>query len=430
MSSSSLISISEAKAYIGKPISALPVPSFIIDKSIIDSNAGLMKDKLNTIEQALGKPLAFRPHIKTLKTVEVTRAALAGISKRVVASTLAEIRGVRELVESGEVNDILYGVPIGASKVAEIAHLQKEYDALSRKGNGSGCSLSVFVDHPDQLTYLSADATWNIFVKTDSHDNRAGVPIDSEEFTQILTTIKATPRFSLLGFYVHAGTSYGSESLDQARTHVERELITLSTARDKARSFFGEQGLGGLTLSFGATPTAHAVSQPDVASYLLDTSGANQADQFELHAGNFVALDLQQVSTSLCETSQIAGYVQSEIISRYPHRGPHPDRGGEYLINAGVLALTREPGRLGGLAHAKGHEGWKVTRVSQEHGILAYEGNGHEGVETKVEGPWKIGDRVLLYPQHMCISSAMHLLYFIVDGGETVVDVWQPWKGW
>lgn len=441
---SALTNLELAKSYIGKSIKDLPVPAFVLDKSLIKSNAQRMHSKLKTIGD-IHHGLGFRPHVKTLKTVEVTREALGnGATNCVVASTIAEIRGLKPLVQDGSVCDILYGVPVGKSHVQELATISQVF----KKVAPGSFELRVFIDHPDQLDFLldlGQDHTtpWSVFIKTDSQDNRAGVPIESTEFKQIVSRIRDNPtRLELFGFYVHAGTSYNAEDLESARRHLQRELTTIYAAAATARQIMNtdfESGsssssffTGTFTLSFGATPTAHALSHPDITSIVQSQSAPKYNDKLELHAGNFVALDLQQASSNLADSANIAGWVESEIVSYYGNTR------NEYLLNAGVLALTREPGRWGGFAYVKGMPGWKVTRVSQEHGILSYEGepktkntnDDDKNEQHEIKMPWKLGDRVSLYPQHMCITSAMHKLYFIVDGGETIVDIWEPWRFW
>jgi D-serine deaminase-like pyridoxal phosphate-dependent protein len=77
------------------------------------------------------------------------------------------------------------------------------------------------------------------------------------------------------------------------------------------------------------------------------------------------------------------------------------------------------------------HGGWQVSRISQEHGILLW--NGPKDDERKA--PLKVGQRVRIWPNHSCIAGACFDYYFIVDsrnkGREgVVVDVWPRWRGW
>ncbi|KAK4497620.1 hypothetical protein PRZ48_010273 [Zasmidium cellare] len=131
--------------------------------------------------------------------------------------------------------------------------------------------------------------------------------------------------------------------------------------------------------------------------------------------------DLQQLATGTITRKDLAMTVIAEVCSVYEDRK-------EVLINAGVLALTREPGDIPGLACVRGteHEGWIVDRVSQEHGILVYAGS----KESLVEGACKIGDKLELDVQHTCIVGAMYRWHFITDEDGIVRDVYIPWKWW
>ena len=136
----------------------------------------------------------------------------------------------------------------------------------------------------------------------------------------------------------------------------------------------------------------------------------------------------------------------------------YPDRGAngttEALINAGTLALGREPvtdkGKVPGqdysgwglLMHWGGvdtpapgpefprvHGGWQVGRISQEHGILVWKGKKEDVM------PLRYGQRVRVWPNHSCIAGAGYDWYLIVDSRkkgreDEVVDVWPRWRGW
>ena len=131
--------------------------------------------------------------------------------------------------------------------------------------------------------------------------------------------------------------------------------------------------------------------------------------------------DLQQLSTGTIDEIDLAMTVIADVCSIYAERN-------EGLINAGVLALTREPGKIPGFARVRGLKGqsWIVDRVSQEHGILS-----HVGIDgVPAENTWKVGDKVELDVQHACIVGAMHGWHFITDEKDIVCDVYYPWKWW
>jgi len=137
--------------------------------------------------------------------------------------------------------------------------------------------------------------------------------------------------------------------------------------------------------------------------------------------GTVIYNDLQQLATATIDSSRLAMTVIAEVCSVYGERN-------EALISAGVLALTREPGHFSGIARVRdaARRGWLVGRVSQEHGILVYEG----GEGQRAEDVWRIGDKVELDVQHTCIVGAMYGWHFITDEAGIVRDIYYPWKWW
>lgn len=94
-------SLQHHASFIGQHVSNLPTPGLVISKSVVEQNIA----RLHNDVEATG--LAFRPHVKTLKSLEVTRMMLGdGKHKKIVASTLAEIRGVLPLVEEGVLEEV------------------------------------------------------------------------------------------------------------------------------------------------------------------------------------------------------------------------------------------------------------------------------------------------------------------------------------
>lgn len=102
----------------------------------------------------------------------------------------------------------------------------------------------------------------------------------------------------------------------------------------------------------------------------------------------------------------------------------YPDRN-EALVNAGVIALSRETSAFPGFGRVTDQPDWAVVRLSQEHGIL---GTSQPGVD--VNSAFSLGQRVNLYCNHACITTAAFYVYYIVDETDVVMDTWIPWKGW
>jgi D-serine deaminase-like pyridoxal phosphate-dependent protein len=226
--------------------------------------------------------------------------------------------------------------------------------------------------------------------------------------------------------------------------------LEIDVCRQAAQHFNAERQ-SPLIVSVGASPSALSLqniipatsSSTTSASALRDTLQLTKSNlELEIHAGVFPIFDLQQVAASSRHLttdphSTIAASVMAEVCSLYPNRTEQP----EALVSAGVLALAREP--------CKDYPGWGVvspwnmsvgyritkedrlivSRISQEHGILAFENK-----ESKRPLPLKYGQKVRIWPNHACITLAMFSWYLVVDSTsdspDTITDVWVRWRGW
>ncbi|KAL9117940.1 MAG: hypothetical protein Q9187_005517 [Circinaria calcarea] len=271
---------------------------------------------------------------------------------------------------------VLYGLPLPPSQVERLALLDK------RLGTGS---ISVLIDHADQLNALRrfrdlAGFGAGIFVKIDIRYHRAGLPVHSAKTAHVLRSILEHKEYGtsheLLGFYSHAGHSYGGGSGKAAMELLVQEIEGLSCAADVAVSVAREVcNEGGLqtrfVLSVGATPTATSVENllhenpsPEIHNQMVNLSNAimnaNAGHSVELHAGIYPVLDLQQLATKASPSAQshgvplsltyfdIALTILAEVVSLYSFRDPL-----EALIAAGTVVLGREP--------CQSYSGWGVV---------------------------------------------------------------------
>lgn len=371
---------------------------------------------------------------------------------------------------------VLYAFPLFPSAVSRLAAISKDLGPDS---------VSVMIDNPAQVPLLAALKSQSggnkprVFLKIDVKYNRAGAIPGTPTYESLLKAIlssEAEGSCVLHGLYAHAGQSYYTRKDWDALMYLTDEFATLSSvAREIRAQSPGHQ----LVLSVGATPTATALQHPDVATGGTTSSSGGGGNEeagaraaslsalittlkgeglaLEVHAGVYPTLDLQQLAThardgSLLSSGDIAISVVAEVASLYAGRG----EGGstEALVNAGSLALGREPCKEDGEGHYAGwgvvapwgeaalegsdpaprefpavHRGWQVGKISQEHGILVWKG------AREAEVPLSFGQRVRIWPNHACIAGAGYDHYLVVDSRRTgredeVVDVWQRWNGW
>ncbi|KAJ6259625.1 hypothetical protein Dda_5263 [Drechslerella dactyloides] len=417
------------KSYVGDHRFSLPTPSLCVSLPAIQRNCDIFHKSLNGVD------IQFRAHVKTHKTEEVTRIELGSNHHAVITSTIREIRGLKPLIADGTVTDVLYGLPPASSYIPTLSSLSREIP-----------NLRLLVDHPAQLKALThlpplSGKPWSVFVKLDTGAHRAGLPPTSPGLFELLQAALAAKNVDIYGFYAHAGDSYSSRSEEDSVKYLKIEIETVIAALGtlsivtKVLELPDDIHMRPYVLSIGATPTAHVISTLRNAAKEDGLSIPSQC-KLEIHAGNFPFNDLQQLATGVVPdpdpdtpgSSSLACTLNTEVISIYPDRN-------EALINAGVLAIGREPGQFPGFARVRGRELWYVSRVSQEHGVVSLDEEGAHREktpkgETEIEKVFKVGEKLVLDIQHACISAACHDWYFVLDEKEVVKDVWYPWRGW
>lgn len=255
---------------------------------------------------------------------------------------------------------------------------------------------------------------------------------------ELITAILTTPSVSLFGTYTHAGFSYASKDGQTAADILAREVaganegakVVFEMAKTISADVHAKLQKQGLRLAVGATPTAHAAG-PEWAG-ARDKAGIGRDDligEVELHAGCYCLLDTQQCATSLVHTDVCAMRVGATIISQYPHRQ-------EALCDAGAICMSKDVGPIPGFGPVIAPQrlaDWHLQRNSQEHGILARkssEAASAAGGKLTDDFP-RVEEYVQIIPQHACLTAAQHPWFLITEnGGEEVIDVWVPCKGW
>ena len=344
----------------------------------------------------------------------------------------------------------------------------------------------MLVDHPSQLEVAPAfkratGGPLQLFVKIDTGYHRAGLEFTTKAFGNLMHSIfslEETGTVTLVGFYSHAGHSYGGSAESDAINLLIEEIQGLEKAvaqaivyrqryeHSQTRSVGHSQPR--YVLSVGATPTATSLQnflsftaqspptdteQSLIRAEALIESVKTSGFTLELHAGVYPFLDMQQLATkaspsaavkgsasqeSTITTADIALTVITEVASLYDDR-----ESPEALIAAGSLALGREPCKsysgwgmvsawgMPSTSNVEGRSGWQVGRISQEHGILTKDTNASsEPMELM------IGQKVRIWPNHACVAGAGFGWYLIVDSSlpddrqDEIVDVFVRWRGW
>ena len=349
-----------------------------------------MRDKVRELGVTL------RPHVKTSKSIDVLKVLAGGTDVPITVSTLAEAR----YFFAHGVTDVLYAVGIAPVKLPEIADLIR-----------AGCKLRIILD-----TVEAADAVQEFaeaegvpieaLIEIDSDGHRAGVAPDDS----LLVEIGRRLGTSLAGVMTHAGASYDCRTRDEFKGMAEQERALTVHAAERLRA----AGLRCDIVSVGSTPTLH---------YARNLKGVTEA-----RAGVYAFGDLVQVELGTCAMEDIAIGVIASVIG---HNRQH----GRVLIDGGFLALSRDRGTAdmpidwgyGAVCDPVSGEvidGVTVSSTNQEHGIIT----ARSGVMDFARFP--VGSRVRILPNHACATAAAYDRYFVTDGSDKIVDVWERVNGW
>ncbi|CAN5842346.1 DSD1 family PLP-dependent enzyme [soil metagenome] len=371
----------------------LPTPVLILDRAILRRNLKRMSDRLS----AAG--VMLRPHLKTAKSVEIGRMAVEGHDGRITVSTLAE---ARYFVEGG-FKDILYGVGVVPSKLPAIAKLRRR-----------GVNLRVVTDNLGVAQAIAAAAkdgdTFSVLIEIDSGGGRAGLPSPGlPGLLEIAQVLHAAPGVDLAGVMTHAGHSYHESTPDGIAAVAEQERLAIVGAAEKIRA----AGIPCPIVSAGSTPTA--------------LHSRNYSGITEMRPGVYVFNDLDQAFIGSCGAGDLALSVLASVIGHYPHRN-------QILVDAGALALSKDISAqefkpqvgFGTIVDAPVRD-MAVVACSQEHGFVGAE-------EPIPYANLPVGSRVRILPNHACITAAAYDRYYVVDsdldGGKSVVDVYDRINGW
>ena len=359
--------------------SSLPTPAFLVDRSIVERNCTRMRQK------ARESGVAFRPHAKTHKTVEIARMQHGGALGPITVSTMAEA----EFFADAGFRDITYAVPMAPEKLPRAAALARRIERLN-----------ILIDSFDALRAVeSAGSMFDAFLKVDCGYHRAGVDPNDPDSVRLAMAMASSPAIHFQGLLTHAGHSYHARDVDEIRRVAAEETAALTRFRALL------DGLGDVTRSVGSTPTASVVEQ--------------FTDCDEVRPGNYVFFDAFQATLGSCKPEDVAVSVLATVVGSYPERH-------EAILDAGALALSKDLGP----DHIDPQFGYgvvcdlalrpleaKLVALSQEHGKLA----------TREHLP--VGARVRVVPNHSCLTAAMYDRYHVLEDGR-VVGEWRPVRGW
>lgn len=374
-------------------ITQLETPALLLERGRMQENIARMRDQLVRLK------VAFRPHVKTAKCIEVALAMSGGSPGPITVSTLREA----DYFADHGFTDILYAVGFTPNKMGHVAALLKR-----------GVMLTVILDSLDAahaLVQASAAMPFavNALIEIDCDGHRAGILPDCADLLAVADVL-ANGGVIVAGVMTHAGGSYDCRSDEALRVMAEQERSRTVRAAERLR----QAGHAAPVVSVGSTPTA---------LFAQNFTGVT-----EVRAGVFVFFDLVMAGLGVCRVDDIALSVLTTVIG-------HQREKGWTIVDAGWMAMSRDRGTatqpvdqgFGLVCDANGVAlpDYIMVSANQEHGIIAHR-NGAEGKPLDIP----VGAQLRILPNHACATAAQHARYHVLDGTSAVVDGWERISGW
>jgi len=200
-------------------LAQLETPALLLDEQRMERNIGRMRSQL----QRLG--VSFRPHVKTNKSIDVTRRLLPDGPGPITVSTLHEA----DFFAGHGFTDILYAVGIAPNKLTHAAALQDR-----------GVRLSLILDNMQTARALAAERersgrVWPVLIEIDSDGHRSGIRPDAAELLELGCFLEGAG-IPVHGVMTHAGASYDCTSTDAIRAMARQESDAVVLAAGRLRA--------------------------------------------------------------------------------------------------------------------------------------------------------------------------------------------------
>ena len=363
----------------------LPTPCLVLDR------ARLLVNVRRMAAVATRHRVALRPHMKTAKSIDVARLALEGQAGGITVSTLAEAR----YFAGHGIGDMIYAVGITPQKLDAVVAL-----------NAAGAAIKVITDDAAVAGAIAAHPGCpKALIEIDCGERRGGLAPDDPLLAEVARRLGP----ALVGVLTHGGQSYAGRHPTELAGIAESERAAVVGAAERLR------GLGHAIeiVSMGSSPTAIHAERLDGVT--------------ELRAGVYMFGDLFQSQILTHALDDIAVTVLASIIGlrRAEHR---------FLIDAGGIALSKDRSTAvtpvdygyglvlgGGTVPLMGRT--VVGAAYQEHGVVECD----PGLPFPMV---RVGDRVRVAPNHVCMTAAAHDRYYVVDGSGIVTVEWGRVNGW
>ena len=351
----------------------LDTPSLLVDLDRMEANL----DRAASYAKEHG--LNLRPHTKTHKSPLIGGMQL---DRGATGLTVAKV-GEAEVMATAAGPGLLVAYPVwGEAKWERLVGIAKTVP------------VTVALDNLESASGLQRHARrvgleLGILVEVDLGMRRCGLP-PGESLLDLAKTIARMLPLRLEGVMFYPGhVNLAAPGGEQALAKLAADLSTVLDA-------FEADGLPTEVVSGGSTPTLfHSHRVPGLT---------------EIRPGTYVFNDCSQVAMGACGWNDCAASVLTTVVST-----PRPD---SVVIDGGSKAFTSDPLRGSDEAtfgRVLEMPGSRFHKMNEEHGMID---------TGQYDGPAvRIGQRLRIVPNHVCVTVNMHETAHGIRG-EAVEQSW------
>lgn len=353
-------------------IEELDTPALLIDVDIMERNLRRVAG------YAAEHGLRLRPHTKTHKIPALGRRQ---VELGAAGLTVAKVSEA-EVMAAAEPPELLVAFPvIGPPKLARLAALR-------------AADITVALDSECAAGQLSEAATragraFGVLAEVDAGLRRVGVA-PGEELLRLVQAIDRLPGLEFRGIAFYPGHVKKMDAGGSADLQRVSELVRSAVEETEAAGFPVRIVSGGSTPALFHSHTVARLNEIRPGTYIFN-------DRNTWLAG---ACGLEDCAASIL-TTVVSTAVPGQMILDGGSKTFSSDRAaGPDAVGFGLL--KEAPGAL-------------FEKMNEEHGFVAMGGE---------ERRFRVGDRVQVVPNHICVAMNLHEQVYGVRG-EEVVEVWK-----
>jgi D-serine deaminase-like pyridoxal phosphate-dependent protein len=351
----------------------LETPALLIDVDVMERNlqrvAGYAREH----------GLRLRPHTKTHKIPALARRQLelgaAGIA-------VAKVSEAEVMIDSGT-PDLLIAYPVlGASKLDRLV-------SLAARTRVTVAVDSLEAARPMAEAARRARVEIGVLAETDVGLGRMGVP-PGPQLVELVRGLSGLPGLRWEGVTFYPGHIRNCDAAGRTA------LADLNSATNGLLAALRSAGFKPPIVSGGSTPTLFE-------SHLIE-------GLTEIRPGTYIFNDRNTVLSGACLKSDCAASILCTVVSTA--------RPGRMMIDGGSKTFSSDrPGHDGEATFGELIEAPQARffRMNEEHGYVDLP----EG-----SPPWRVGDRLRVIPNHICVAVNLHERIYGVRG-EAVIEEWK-----